>query len=96
MLKLTLLIVTLFLMFWYLGESGGVSQEAGDNRNLSDSFTPFVNDGNHLSSGVRVVHVQTVPDGTNSNSSGQVNTSSGTILMRTFPKILEKYSMFTF
>lgn len=61
------------------GESGGVSQDTGDSRNLNDSFTPFVNDGNHLSNGVRVVHVQTVPDGANSNNSGQVNTSSGTL-----------------
>jgi len=61
------------------GESGGVPQEASDSRNLGDSFTSFVDDGNHLSSGVRVVHVQTVPDATNTNNSGQVNTSSGTL-----------------
>jgi len=63
------------------GETGVVSQETSDSRNLGDSFTPFVNDGNHLSSGVRVVHVQTVPDVPNVvPSSGQVNNGNSNAL----------------
>lgn len=57
------------------GESSGVNQEGS-----GDSFTTtFVSDGN-ISNNVRVVHVQTVNESTNSNSNGQVNNSNSSTL----------------
>jgi len=80
---LTFYFIIIFCFSLFSGESARVSQEA-----TGDSFTTFVNDGNHLSNNVRVVHVQTVPDGNNSNNStaqGNNTVNSGMFVDCLFP-----------